>query len=298
VNSETIHCPACSSDKYEFQFAVRDRFETVPGQKYRIVRCADCGLLFVNPRPDAESISEFYEASGYDPFISSGGDRSAAAAAYRLVRYFSVRRKAARVIHGLSKDACVLDVGCATGEFAAELKRRGFRSCGAEPDGKAAEFARKQFGLTVWTGGIEAVPDPAGPFDLITMWHVLEHVHDLQGTLERLHGFLTPRGKLAVAVPNPMSTDARLYGTDWVAWDAPRHLYHFEPRVLLTLLDRAGFRSERAGAVAFDAFYHSLLSESESAWRGWRAGARGLRSFLRGVFGGEGSSELYIAYKR
>jgi 2-polyprenyl-3-methyl-5-hydroxy-6-metoxy-1,4-benzoquinol methylase len=176
------------------------------------------------------------------------------------------------------------------------LRRRGFDAYGVEPDAKAAEFARSR-GLTVWTGSVPEVPSEHGPFDLITMWHVLEHVPDLNDTLVRIRGLLTDHGRLAIAVPNPLSSDARAYGLEWVAWDAPRHLYHFEPKVMLSLLERAGFQAERRGAVAFDAFYHSLLSEKSTAGI-FRATSRGTASYFRGILGREGSSELYFASKR
>jgi 2-polyprenyl-3-methyl-5-hydroxy-6-metoxy-1,4-benzoquinol methylase len=297
VNFETIACPGCGSEDNQPFVEVRDRFDVVPGRLFSIVRCTPCGLLYTNPRPDAASIGEFYAAEGYDPFISGSSKRSLRDCIYRFVRFFTMRRKAARAARGLKSGARVLDVGCATGEMLIRLQRRGLYVFGVEPDTKAAEFARQTHQLAVWTGGIEAVPDDAGPFDLITMWHVLEHVNDLRGTLARLRELLAANGRLVIAVPNPRSSDARAYGENWVAWDAPRHLYHFKPAVLLDLLNHSGFRAERKGAVAFDAFYHCLLSERASLTGYARATMRGLLSWLRGSCGGEGSSELYWATK-
>ena len=297
MNFETIACPGCGSEDSQPFLDVRDRFDVLPGQFFSIVRCAHCRLLFTNPRPDAASIGAFYAAGKYDPFVSGSRQLSLKTSLYRAVRFFTVRRKAARVMKGLRTGARVLDVGCATGELLIRLRRRGHEVFGVEPNAQAAEFARSTQGLTVWTGGIEAVPDKAGTFDLITLWHVLEHVHDLRGTLARLRDLLTAGGRLAIAVPNPLSGEARAYGAAWVAWDAPRHLYHFEPAVVLALLNRSGFRAEHRGAVAFDAFYHCLLSERANVAGYLRAAARGTVSWLRGVGGGEGSSELYWAIK-
>ncbi len=294
---ETIHCPSCGCPDYQPHLDVRDRFETVPGQIFSIVRCARCNLLYVNPRPDAASLPAFYEAEGYDPFISSSARASLATTAYRFVRRFTMRRKAARVVAGLPKGGKALDVGCATGELVVQLKRRGFHACGVEPNPKAAEFARTSLGLTVWTGSLSEVPKNAGPFELITLWHVLEHVPDLNQTLARLRGLLTDSGRLAIAVPNPLSSDAKAYGASWVAWDAPRHLYDFEPAVLMDLLTRSGFRAERRGAVAFDAFYHCLLSGKHGVVGCTKAVMRGFRSYTQGITGGEGSSDLYFGHK-
>lgn len=295
---ETIACPACDCPEFAAQFNVGDRFNTVPDQLFHIVRCSRCHLLYLNPRPDEASIAAFYASSDYDPFISSRERGGVFEKLYRSARQLSVMRKASRVVKGLPPGARTLDVGCATGEFMLELRRRDFQPSGVEPDPGAARFAREQKGLQVWTGTIEEVPSAAGPFDLITFWHVLEHVHRLRRTLAIVYDLLSERGKLALAVPNPQSLDARQYGADWVAWDAPRHLYHFEPAVMLELLERAGFRAERVGAVAFDAFYHTLLSEPKSLPGYLRGGWRGAQSYLRGWFGSDGSSELYFAHKR
>jgi hypothetical protein len=177
-----------------------------------------------------------------------------------------------------------------------EMRRRGYEPCGVEPDTGAAHYANEKLGLTVWQGGIEQVPSDAGFFRLISFWHVLEHVHRLKENLARSFELLERGGQVSIAVPNPDSWDAKVYGTRWVAWDAPRHLYHFRPRVMMKLLTDSGFKPRHAGAVAFDAFYHCLLSEKTLP--GYvRGGLRGGVSYLRGLIGKNGSSELYIATK-
>jgi hypothetical protein len=146
-------------------------------------------------------------------------------------------------------------------------------------------------------GGIGNASAEYGPYSLISFWHVLEHVHRLRENLSIARNLLTEDGRLAIAVPNPSSWDAKQYGPDWVAWDAPRHLYHFTPEVMMNLLTRTGFRPVHMGAVAFDAFYQSILSEKPGAVGLIRGGLRGSISFCRGILGKNGSSELYIAYK-
>ncbi len=258
-----------------------------------------CKVVYLNPRPDAESIGLFYDTPGYDPFGSAGeSPKGDLAKLYRRFRPFSIKRKAGRVVKGLKPADRCLDVGCATGEFMLELKRRGFEADGCEPNASAAQYARDKHGLRIWTGGIDSVPPHAGPYKLITFWHVLEHVHKLRETLEIARKMLSPRGKIAVAVPNPLSIDAKAYGDNWVAWDAPRHLYHFEPPVMLDLLIRAGFDPRSLGAVAFDAFYHCLLSEPRKPLPMLRGMYRGALSYTSGLLGGPGSSELYIGINR
>jgi SAM-dependent methyltransferase len=277
---------------------VDDRFQVEPGKQYHIVECAECRLLFLNPRPDSDSIAAFYATDDYDPFGSESEAKSLSTKLYQIARPISIRRKASRVVKNLKRGSKTLDVGCATGEFMLELKRRGFVPFGVEPDPRAARYAREKSGLNVASGGIENASSENGPYSLITFWHVLEHVHLLKENLKRSHELLSDEGRLAIAVPNPSSTDAKAYGRDWVAWDSPRHLYHFRPEVMMNLLKRSGFRAERAGAVAFDAFYHSILSESSGSAGLIRGGVRGSLSYLRGLLGQGGSSELYFAYKQ
>jgi len=299
VNFETIACPVCTHTEFSPERIVTDRFRVLGEQTYALVRCQKCKLIFLNPRPDEGSISAFYDVPGYDPFGSAGEEpNTLSAKLYQKLRPISIRKKAGRVIEGLKPADRCLDVGCATGEFLVELKRRGFEADGCEPSEKAAEYARKKHGMRVWTGNINAVPAHAGPYKLITLWHVLEHVHKLRETLETARQLLAPRGKIAVAVPNPQSFDAKAYGDRWVAWDTPRHLYHFDPPVMLDLLIRAGFDPRSLGAVAFDAFYHSIMSEPRGFTGIVRGGARGALSYASGLFGGPGSSELYLGIKR
>ncbi|MBU0692017.1 class I SAM-dependent methyltransferase [bacterium] len=295
---ESIACPACGGTRHNTFLNVDDRFQVEPGRLYSIVECAECRLLFLNPRPDADSIAAFYATEEYDPFGSNSEAKSLSSRLYRLARPLSIRRKASRVVQNLKSGSKTLDVGCATGEFMLELKRRGFQAYGVEPDPRAAEYARDKFGLNVRQGGIEQASAETGPYALITFWHVLEHVHRLRDNLTIAHRLLAENGRLSIAVPNPASWDAQVYGRNWVAWDAPRHLYHFRPKVMMELLMRSGFRPVRAGAIAFDAFYHCVLSEQGGAMRLMRGGWRGSISFLRSILGLNGSSELYFAYKQ
>ena len=297
LNFEIVACPACGGDQVSHFLDVRDRFNVIPDLIFRIVECKSCKLLFLNPRPDADSIGMFYDTDDYDPFGSDGKAVSVSTRLYRLARPLSIRLKADRVTKGLTPAARTLDVGCATGEFMLELQRRGFQPYGVEPNPGAATFAKEKSGLNVRLGGIENASAESGPYELISLWHVLEHVHLLRDNLSIARDLLTDDGRLSIAVPNPDSWDAARYGSDWVAWDAPRHLYHFRPDVMMALLSRMGYHPVHAGAVAFDAFYHCMLSEGPGITGILRGGWRGSISFCRGILGKSGSSELYIAYK-
>jgi predicted SAM-dependent methyltransferase len=140
---------------------------------------------------------------------------------------------------------------------------------------------------------------PAGSFPVITMWHVLEHVHDLEGRIREIENLLMPGGKLIVAVPNHLSHDARYYGKYWAAYDVPRHLYHFDPNSMRNLFSRHGFQMDRIIPMRWDAFYVSMLSERYKKGRAnfLEAIFRGFVSNLRAK-SGEYSSQIYILSKK
>jgi len=168
------------------------------------------------------------------------------------------KRKLVRKVSG-KQYGSLLDVGSGTGYFAAEMLKSGWITTGLEPDegARAAASAWNRIQLLP-TEDIYLLPDRS--FDVITLWHVLEHVHDLHGYLEKFYAILRPDGKLIIAVPNYESYDAAVYQSYWAAYDVPRHLYHFSPVSLKTLAGKKGFRVVAMKPMWFDSFYVSLLS--------------------------------------
>ncbi len=164
----------------------------------------------------------------------------------------------------------ILDVGCGTGEFLREVGRE-YGAWGIEPEPEAARWARERFGLNVQTGDLSIVQFPTGSFDLVTMWHVLEHIPDPAQALTTISGMLKDGGRLLVALPNISALDARLYRAFWVAIDAPRHLWHFDRPQLARLAEKTGFTIVRTGMMPLDLFYNAVWSERFIyRVRGWR----------------------------
>jgi SAM-dependent methyltransferase len=304
---EEIPCPLCGARPFRSVYTVQDRLHPEPARTqnqpqeaaFRIVACSSCGFLYLNPRPNPEHLSEYYRSEKYDPHIRRGGGWSGRL--YRWVRPFSIRRKAA-LVWKKREPGTLLDVGCGTGEFLHYMKRRGWRVLGVESDAAAAEQARAA-GCDVLTGDPATVEYPDLKFDLITFWHALEHLPDLRGTLNAVAQRIKAGGILAVALPNPYSYDAEFYRSLWVAWDAPRHLYHFRRRDLEILLSAYNIRWSATRSLPLDPWYNALLSELS-----WASGLRalprifrglgiGLISFLRGWKPGAGSSNLYLFIK-
>jgi 2-polyprenyl-3-methyl-5-hydroxy-6-metoxy-1,4-benzoquinol methylase len=173
----------------------------------------------------------------------------------------------------------LLDVGCGTGEFLREMRRAGWTVRGVESDEGAARHARGRHGLDVVCGDIHDVGPSDGTFDVVTMWHVLEHLASPQRALALIRGVLKPRGLAVIAVPNVESVDAAVYGSDWNAYDAPRHLHHFSFEVLDRLCRDAGLELSRRRSLPADAAYNAFSSEALR----WRRRGTGLAGRGAGV---------------
>ena len=160
-----------------------------------------------------------------------------------------------------------MDIGAGTGAFAAYMQQRGWDSTGLEPDETARERAAALYKLRLLPIG-QLYSQAAESYDAITLWHVLEHVHDLHPYLEQLKKLLKREGRIFVAVPNYTSYDAAVYKGFWAAYDVPRHLYHFSPDALERLMEQHGLHLQATQPMWFDSFYISMLSEKYRNGRG------------------------------
>lgn len=267
---ELDHCPLCHSDHYRHFKTCRDH--TVSGEEFDIVECADCGFRFTNPRPQPDEIGKYYESPDYTPHQATS--RGVLDTVYRWVRRYTLRSKH-RLIMSLMDDppGRLLDFGCGTGEFLHLCQSKGWAVRGLDPDPQAQTVAEQKYGLTVEDP--DRIRDlPSDHFDVITLWHVLEHVPTLSDTLQELNRILGPRGTLAVAVPNCASLDAAIYGAQWAAYDVPRHLYHFRPTDVRRLFAPFDLTVDDIRPMRLDAFYVSLLSEQYRD--GWMIRASGV----------------------
>ena len=286
-------CPACLSDKIEPALEARDH--TVSGENFAIWQCQHCTLRFTQGVPDQAHIGPYYQSEDY--ISHSNTSKGLINGLYQQVRSITLGQKR-KLIEQLNdgKSGRLLDVGCGTGEFLNTMQQAGWEVRGFEPDEGARAFAKTQYGLHVESP--EQLFDTGlGQFQIITLWHVLEHVHQLQDYVARLKSLLAPGATLLVAVPNYQSSDAESYGSFWAAYDVPRHLYHFSPLAMHLLLQRHGIEVEKMKPMPFDAYYVALLSEKYkgSSLQPLQAFAAGSRTLLRsGKDVSQASSIIYI----
>ena len=250
------HCPVCGAAELKTAFSVTDH--SVSGEKFPILECNHCTLRLTQDIPTADFIGPYYRSEDYISHTNSS--KGLINQLYRQVRKITLRQKRKFIENstGLSSGN-LLDIGSGTGAFAAAMKQAGWKVTGLEPDEGARKVANDQFGISLDdTGSFFELPP--SQFDVITLWHVLEHVHDLQAYVQQLQRLLKPGGKLLIAVPNYTSGDARYFGINWAAYDVPRHLYHFSPPSIRILLERNSLKLLSVQPMWFDSFYVSMLS--------------------------------------
>jgi len=236
---ETTHCDLCGSPEYKILYQIPDLLLGRYEQTYLFVKCLECGLVYQNPRPTPEEMTQHYppEYDSYqaDPKTVSPWLRSAYR--YGLEKRF-------RFIQSYKKSGELLDVGCGTGEFLNHVKTyHPYWSCkGVEINPYAANVARSRYDLEVFCGTLEQAAFSDQLFDAVTLWDVLEHVYSPSSTIKEIWRILKPGGILVFRVPNFGGWDSKLFKQYWAGLDAPRHLYVFSRTTISAYLQRAGFK--------------------------------------------------------
>jgi len=252
---EIKNCPVCANSDFSIFLSGKDHF--LSEENFSILKCNHCDFRFTNPRPDETEMHRFYDSPDY--IAHDAGKRTLLQIIYKTVRVFSLKRKYS-IVNKYCNGKVLLDIGCGTGEFLYYCRKMNFITVGIEPNDKARNFAVTDLGLTILDESHldEFFP---GTFDVITMWHVLEHVHKLSERLQQIQELLKPDGTLVIALPDSDSWDAKNYKEFWAAYDLPRHLYHFTPDSFKNIMRKNGFGLVQIIPLKFDAFYISLLSE-------------------------------------
>lgn len=289
-------CPGCSHSNIYPVLDAQDH--TVSHETFSIWECGECSLRFTQNVPDAAAIGRYYQS---DAYVSHSDTRKGLInRLYHTVRNITLQSKLKMIVQASGKKTgALLDVGAGTGAFAAVMQQNGWKVTGLEPDETARKNALQNHQLQLQT--LDTLYQlPAAQYQVITLWHVLEHVHELHSYLDCFFKVLDATGTLVIAVPNYTSDDARHYGANWAAYDVPRHLYHFSPASMERLLTQHGFTISAYKPMWFDSFYVSMLSEQYKTGKQNLPGAffSGLRSNKKAMSAAENcSSVIYIAKK-
>jgi len=296
--SDQIHyecCPICGGQEWDAIFPVVDQL--VSKQAFDIIECKRCGVRITQDAPGLSASGAFYASDAY--VSHSNTNKGLINQLYQLVRKRTLSQKVTLIesCTGL-KGGRLLDVGSGTGAFVAALRHAGWRADGLEPDPTARQVAAKDFAITLMESD-QLFKLPPGEFDAITLWHVLEHVHDLDGYMQAFRRLLKPGGRLLLALPNHTSFDANHFQRWWAAYDVPRHLYHFAPASIRHLAQRHGFECRSIRPMWYDAFYISLLSHQHKTGssRWFSSFWIGMRSNWNALFNRERASSLIYELK-
>ena len=247
-------CSICKHSELKQYLTVADHFLTK--EQFQILVCTSCGLGITSPQPDSPEISKYYQSEKY--ISHHNKKKTFLDLIYRKAQRFNFRTKLKYLSLDKSSNR-VLDYGAGSGAFINFLVSKNIEAIGIEPSKVARRIANVQGTRLYDVSKIKDMDEAS--FDRITMWHVLEHIHNLEQTIANLSRLLKPKGEFVVAIPNFHSKDALFYKQYWAALDVPRHLWHFTPKSLSILFKKAGFEVERTHPLKLDAFYVSILSE-------------------------------------
>ena len=277
--------------KEKTQLYIKDH--SVSGEMFQLKENEKYGFLETFPQPKTNQLSEYYKTEDY--ISHTDAKRNWFEKAYHLVRRFSLKQKL-KLINGFKTETkTLLDVGCGTGDFLKTAKDNNWIVSGIEPNAEARTIANQKTENAVFD--IEQLNNfESNSFDVITLWHVLEHLPDLEYQISILKKLLKPKGRLVVAVPNYKSFDASYYNQFWAAYDVPRHLWHFDQNSISKLFASIDMEIEQLKPMLFDAFYVSLLSEQYKSGRKniFKGFYNGLRSNLNASRTREYSSLIYV----
>lgn len=275
----------------------------VSNQEFLVSLNDSTGILETIPRPSKEEIHKYYESNSY---ISHKSDKTTGINfIYKIIRKYSFKRKHSIIRGGLKANKInLLDVGCGNGDFLMYCEKLGCNVEGIENNKNALISSRMEKSLIVYND-FEQMQNSSNTilnnkrFDAITMWHSLEHLHDLDQVISNLQKSLSDKGVVLVACPNHLSYDAQYYNKDWAAYDAPRHLWHFNRASIQKLFAKHEMELVKVCPMRWDAFYISMLSEKIKLGRPniIKAMYIGFVSNFKAMFTKEYSSLLYVFQK-
>ena len=262
----------------------------VSGERFSI--CKDPNLDLLQTYPIPEDLEPYYNSKEYLSHKDSAV--GVFATLYRWVKKFNTRKKL-RLIERYAKDSkSILDIGAGTGDMLVAARQAGFRTAGVEPNAQARELALQK------RVSLQTKIKFQDKFQIITLWHVLEHLRNPNEQIKKIKDCLEDKGTLFIAVPNFNSYDAKYYQEHWAGYDVPRHIWHFSRSAIKKLFEEHEMTLVETKPMLFDAYYISLLSEKykHGKRRYLKAFYVGFKSNLRARRNGEYSSLLYILQKR
>lgn len=293
IMKKLTRCPICDNDSTNEYMNCKDHNKSQ--EHFKLEKCNNCSFIFTNPRPQDEDLGQYYD---FEEYVShSETKKDLINKLYHIVRRWNVNNKVKLLG---KKKGVVLEIGSGTAEVLSKCKYKGWQIVGVEPNQKARSAAQKKHGIKL-KEGLSELNLKKKSIDKIMMWHVLEHVPDINEVLNAVNKLLKNDGEFIVAMPNLRSLDAIKYKESWAGFDVPRHLSHFQKDTVNRLADKYGFEIVKTKPMWFDSFYTSMLSEKikTGKYNYIKASIMGLRSNIKASLeNGEFSSLIYIIRRK
>ena len=289
-----LNCPWCNSEKTQTYIWVKDEFLTK--EEFQIQECLNCGLLFTEPRPPKDKIGDYYKSEEY--YSHQENKKGFIPKLYESIKAINLKNKYKIATNGKSAGK-LLDIGCGVGDFIHTAEEQGWQCTGVEPSQDAKAIAKKRIKAEILSSeDLEQIPNET--FDVITMWHVLEHVDDLKWQMAQLQRLIKKGGRIVIALPNYKSYDATFYKEKWAAYDVPRHLNHFNKDTLVKIFKTNDLNLVKTDKLKWDAYYISFMSEQYKHHKLplIKGAIRGLISNCKARKTNEWSSRVYVFEKQ
>jgi SAM-dependent methyltransferase len=251
---EISKCPICNSSSFSEYLETEDYFFTK--EKFSLSKCDSCDFVFTNPVPSFKEIGAYYATEKY--YSHNSKSKGIISSIYSGVREVNLKNKY-KIVSEFKDGGSILDIGCGTGEFLNYGKKKSWKVKGIEPNENARKFIQDNYGIDVEDEpGLKTLKNNS--FDVVSMWHVLEHVYDLNDRMQSIKNLLKDDGVAIIALPMIDSPDSKKFGKHWAGLDVPRHLHHFSSATFEKLADRNSFIVVNKFPMKFDSFYVSWLS--------------------------------------
>ena len=251
-------CPICDGSVFVPFITCLDH--SISREKFTLIKCTQCDLVITSPRPSNDHLGKYYTSPAYTSHINQA--KNTIDQIYLVVRNFTLRWKLAllKKYTSSSTEKRLLDFGCGTGEFLKVAKSNGWQTMGMEPSHNARTHSDETVSRDI-KASLQEVLSTEEKFDAVTLWHVLEHIEDLNTTIQNLKRILVQNGTIFIAVPNHSSWDGQHYKEHWAGYDVPRHLWHFGMKSIKLLMEKNSLTVTKIIPMRLDAFYITLLSE-------------------------------------
>ncbi|MEC3906274.1 class I SAM-dependent methyltransferase [Tamlana sp. 2201CG12-4] len=278
------------------QIHLRVKDYSVSGEEFDLIENKEFGFLETMPQPLSNKLQEYYQSEDYISHTDS--KRNLFEKVYHVVRGIALKSKLNLINSFQGEEKKLLDVGCGTGDFLQTAQNNNWKVFGIEPNEQARKIANTKTNNSVFEIE-ELLKFEDHSFDVITLWHVLEHLPDLENHIKVFRKLLKPNGFLIIAVPNYKSYDAKYYKQFWAAYDVPRHFWHFNQESILKLTRKYRLELKKVKPMWFDAFYVSMLSEKYKTGKmnPIKGICIGLLSNIKAVLSKEASSLIYVIKK-